>query len=394
VTYHLVAHRLTGRVGHRLAEAQALADELARRGIALRLYVHEKADRDITGAFPAARAVLTDPVFAKLPFDRRTEMFAGMLHRHLEPEIAADDRVLTTVATQCEARAFTRWMSELPRGRKPWAIVYMISDRWNHGGEPERERQSSEWAVVRAELQAAKAEDRQRLIFSAATNALAEEIGAQLGAQVMVASTPIPGVVRPPGGAARASEGLPRVGVLGGARPEKGSALIPEIVPRVRARAPVEFIVQVKNEKLPEPEFGALEAMGRAAGVRAFTEPGEYEARFDESDVLLLPYQRTPYARRTSGIFLEAALAGKPVVVPEGTWMADQVAAGRAAGVVFSKLTPEDVADAVLACLRDYPRLRARALELASAWRESEGVGAFVERLEQEISLRSARAGA
>lgn len=391
MTYHLVYHRLDTMVGHRFAEATGLVRELERRNAPVRLYLHERADRDVRDAFPGARAVLSDPVFANLPFDRRTEMFVEMLRRHVEPAITQDDRVIVTIATQCESRAFAKWMAGLPAGHKPWVVVYMISDRWNHGSAQERVRQSAEWSVHGSELRAARPEDRGRLIFAAATGALAGEIAEQLGSPVTVISTPMPRELGEPADAPRrpSAQGPLRIGLLGGARPEKGSALIPAIIERVRAEAPVEFVVQIKNEKLPPAEFRALEAFAGAPGVRAFSDPRAYEQMRDDTDILLLPYRQTPYARRTSGIFLEGVLTGRPVVVPEGTWMAEHVESGRAAGVTFRQWTPEDIAAAVVACVRDYLPLRKRAEALAGAWREQEGVSAFVNRIEQEIASRS-----
>ena len=51
----------------------------------------------------------------------------------------------------------------------------------------------------------------------------------------------------------------------------------------------------------------------------------EYEAILRAVDVVLLPYDHASYAERTSGIFVEAIFAGKPVLVPAGTWMAAEL---------------------------------------------------------------------
>ncbi len=42
-------------------------------------------------------------------------------------------------------------------------------------------------------------------------------------------------------------------------------------------------------------------------------------------DIILLPYICSTYESSTSGIFLEAIIAGKPCAVPENTWMADEL---------------------------------------------------------------------
>jgi len=43
------------------------------------------------------------------------------------------------------------------------------------------------------------------------------------------------------------------------------------------------------------------------------------------ADVILLPYQRESYRERTSGIFVEAIVAGKIPLVTDGTWMSFQL---------------------------------------------------------------------
>ena len=43
------------------------------------------------------------------------------------------------------------------------------------------------------------------------------------------------------------------------------------------------------------------------------------------SDVLWLPYSPNPFRYRTSGMFVDAAITGIPVVCPRNTWMADQI---------------------------------------------------------------------
>src|SRR5437868_5642229 len=85
--------------------------------------------------------------------------------RGLSPRIAAGDRVLMTIATQCEARALAVWLRGLPARRKPWVLVLFPADRWNRAGAAERERQVAELGELGAELRRTPAADRRRLIL-------------------------------------------------------------------------------------------------------------------------------------------------------------------------------------------------------------------------------------
>ena len=42
---------------------------------------------------------------------------------------------------------------------------------------------------------------------------------------------------------------------------------------------------------------------------------------------MLLPYRPDDYGIKSSGVYVEAKFMGSPVIVPEGSWMADDVRA-------------------------------------------------------------------
>jgi len=69
--------------------------------------------------------------------------------------------------------------------------------------------------------------------------------------------------------------------------------------------------------------------------------------------------------------------------------MADQIAAGATAGVVYRGETCQAMVDAVLQCLADLPQLAARAGEVRRYWVERHGYEAFLSWLECEITARS-----
>lgn len=55
----------------------------------------------------------------------------------------------------------------------------------------------------------------------------------------------------------------------------------------------------------------------------------DYKSLIDDSDIILLTYYPHHYMARSSGIFIEAMKAGKPVVMPAQTWMAALVEENR-----------------------------------------------------------------
>lgn len=118
---------------------------------------------------------------------------------------------------------------------------------------------------------------------------------------------------------------------IGDARTEKGYPWLPHLVgDAVAHELPLRFTFQ-SNFNVPGGEPAAavarwqLEALPPEQQVRLLTQPlpsREYRQLLFDADVVVIPYERDNYYARSSGIFAEALVAGKPVLVPAGTWMA------------------------------------------------------------------------
>jgi glycosyltransferase involved in cell wall biosynthesis len=393
-----IQHRLAGRGGHRFHQALGCWDSALARGMEPVLFMNAEADAAVRAALPGGRPVLRDPVFRmELSFDERTALFLRMLHEHVDPVVRRDDRVLLTVATQCEARALATWLAELPARKRPFILCLFPSDRWNRKGPEERERQVAELRTVAAEIASRGLAAQRRLLFASHTRGIQAELQSLLGTRVLLAPmaeldsgiTPSRRHLSPTPPTAAA----PRIAIVGGARPEKGFDRLPAIVRASRERTTTVFLLQLFNEQLSVEEWEALLRLAEEPGVEAIhgeLDRAGYLALFQAADLMLFPYARLPYKQRPSGILSEAVLAGLPVVVPSGTWLAEQVTAGAAAGAVFEGDTPEAVAVAIEACLTDLPALQALARERAPAWRRSQTLEPFLDGFEREIAVRQA----
>lgn len=157
---------------------------------------------------------------------------------------------------------------------------------------------------------------------------------------------------------------------LGDARTEKGFHLLPALARSLMLRddtSPGARIIAQSNFNSP-----AGEPKPRAARNQLMALPGDvvtlhaealspdrYYELLCRSDVVLIPYDRACYSRRSSGIFTEALAAGKPVVIPAGTSMANCLPEG--AGVVY-----DGEADFVRAC-REAVSRRAELASCAAA---------------------------
>ncbi len=156
-----------------------------------------------------------------------------------------------------------------------------------------------------------------------------------------------------------------------------------DIIRQVTAAVPTTRFV-IKDSGLPT-EYRARLA-SKVASLPAEMLPAEqdataYLANFSRCTVVLLAYDPRRYERLTSGVYVEAASFGKPVVVPAGTWMAQEIAAGRGAGTVFAEPNPASVSAALLHALNDADSLAAAARAAAPRIRAENSCRHYVENM-------------
>lgn len=152
-----------------------------------------------------------------------------------------------------------------------------------------------------------------------------------------------------------------------------------DIIRRVRTAEPkVKFIV--KTARLPSIARTALESgiASLAEIIPAGQDTADYLANFSRCTIVLLAYEPQVV---TSGVFVEAASFGKPVVVPGGTWMAQQIVNGRGAGTIFKEPRTEPIVAALLEALTASERLGAAARALAPQVRNAHSSQRYIEQM-------------
>jgi len=101
--------------------------------------------------------------------------------------------------------------------------------------------------------------------------------------------------------------------------------------------------------------------------IDRFLSDEEYYLELEQADIVLLPYGKDKYYADTSGLFIEALAAGKPVVATDGTWMSAQLAK-YGAGITFRDCDVDDLARAILEARVNYPALAQQAMARQPAW--------------------------
>ncbi|HXL84759.1 MAG TPA: glycosyltransferase [Casimicrobiaceae bacterium] len=243
---------------------------------------------------------------------------------------------------------------------------------------------------------------RNRVELVTDSHRLAEDYKALTSLRIGV--VPIPHGDRRSAGSkpARSAERPLRFVALGDAREEKGFLEILDavrIVPTLRPEREIEFVLHAytpgsKNVRVALERFRER-APKNVTLVDVALAVSDYAALLDSADVVLLPYHAEFYRSRTSGPFAEAVAAGKPVIISDGTWMAE-CARALGVGIVCADATPTSLAQAVVAASREIARLEQKAREAAGRWSAYHNPGRFMDailrsRFELPEFLRGAR---
>jgi hypothetical protein len=126
-----------------------------------------------------------------------------------------------------------------------------------------------------------------------------------------------------------------RITCAGGMRREKGTHNLGTLVTTLRNDpffdGKVEISAQMRKEKLQQLGVSRTTGAGQRADVRFVDLPyplelDSYHNLIRETDIGLFLYDQRRYHVRCSGILLEMITAGKPVIVPAGCWLAEQIA--------------------------------------------------------------------
>ena len=227
-----------------------------------------------------------------------------------------------------------------------------------------------------------------RLRLYADTRQLAEQYDA-LGGSPRFGVLPIPHCLDEQSPPPDRGPGLPlRLVYLGNARSEKGFDLLPGLLAGLkkdcfdtgRAKLVAQANIPVSLEeadiaravkRLSAYPGSQVELLERELSLEAFQD------LLHSADVVLLPYRADLYRRRSSGILVQALAAGKPVVVPQDSWLAAEASQG--AAVVFG---PErSFADAVRHAIENHAELAVAARSAAGTFARTHSADRLVELL-------------
>lgn len=319
----LADHLLRDRVGHHLGYNLALAEAARNRGISVEILAAREWSCGPAGEMRIRPTFRRDyranpPAWIASRFRllQALEMwcdvqFAADLKRL--PTMTSDD---TIFAQMIAPRHFVRWLAWLAQCPSPPVLFLQL------GYRPERFLNP----VLRERLAELSPKRRARVVFVTDSEKLTQPFGEALGVTVHY----LPHVLSYPLEASRPPAGDPVVYLPGNARREKGFAEVVEAVRQILASGNprrLRFVLQCNH---PDAASAAVLRGRPPSGpalewIEETLSESEYLHRLASADVVLLPYHTDLYAGRTSGIFCECRVSGKPMIASRGTWAGDRI---------------------------------------------------------------------
>ena len=181
-------------------------------------------------------------------------------------------------------------------------------------------------------------------------------------------------------------------GALGSARYDKGSDLFQgaiKLLAKGRRDAGMKFVLQWHRPmQLPSGSICEIDAeLSSKENVTYVREPlnsSDYDDLFRSIDCMVLPYRRELYRSSISGVCVEAACAGVPVICCDGTWLADFIA-DQGAGIVVPEGDVSALAQAIETIANGIDRYSQEARTISLRAREQNSPRRFMETLWQDL---------
>ena len=396
----LVDNNLKDRVGHHFNYALSLKEQCLAKGEPVHALIKELADDDVRAEL-RAEGVFTQGIHedssrnpypedwgnmrAMYDFLLANDYFARELEIGLSKCGRLGDLVFLPNATPRQMMGLALLLQKNPLYRSfRYLLILRYSVQMPFGPLADRKvrldkETADRYAMAFEKIASLDPMKRVRLATDSAV--LAREYAAYTKRPIEV--LPIPHTIHqapallPPELPAKAPQKI-RIVYMGDAREEKGFELLPAVVRSCVADdslANVEFVFQAFVSSHYHQRMGmVIEELGRLKLpqvhlIKKALSPDGYQALLNSADLVLLPYDASTYRGRTSGPFVEAICANKPVVVPRESWMSEQLGESEA-GATFQSGSVPDLSRAVIGVLGNLDAHTRAATELGQKFRE------------------------
>jgi glycosyltransferase involved in cell wall biosynthesis len=171
---------------------------------------------------------------------------------------------------------------------------------------------------------------------------------------------------------------------LGNARSTKGFHYLPHVVRSLEGLfACGEWSAQFQSNVMFSHDTACVQAAAqlKRLPVKLYEQElsqQEYQKLLHRASIVVIPYKLDYYHAQTSGVLCEALGAGKPVVVPRGTWMARTIK-GKGVGTTFFPTDRISLADAIRTAMRNLDQLSENCRHFQEEWLQQHNPNRFME---------------
>jgi glycosyltransferase involved in cell wall biosynthesis len=379
-TLCVVDNALESFAGHHFEYVRCLYECAAKRNEPILILGHRRADAKLRQYFPF------EAVFRRSHYDFPTTIpilrypvnptvqnyvFFRDLQRSLAKRCTPDWIVFAPTMNHNHILGWAAWLQTYAPQKCPTTVLF-VRNTYCESADPNRYdfRAAYAWLGFKWLEQLAGAGRPVHLVSDSAR--LVEEF-ARL-TRLPIAVFPTPHTDR--AGTTRLNGSIPKFVWLGGIRREKDFGSFAEAVallePELRKNC-FSFVIQsnlddpydrdtkTAREKLKAARLPNVELIERPLSGKEYT-----ELLFGSSAVII-PRLTQFYRSRTSGIFVEALAAGKPVAVADNTWMSDELQR-HGAGVTFEERDPLSLGKAVRKLASELKDMTAKAEASSKEW--------------------------
>ena len=384
----VVAYRLSDQSSHYYNELLGYMESARSLGLSPHALVPRTVTAEVAG--PLHAEPVLEPLVETASYDAQNPFASASAYtkqaRDLGPLWAAlarydphvDDILLFTSGQPALIAGIGVWLASRPEGLRPSVFFRIVGDEfmdWLTGRSPAG---ALFYHVACADLLTRAGQER--VFFLGSSAAIVRRVSRAGGRRVFPTGIPKHLVFPCDGISHKPARPTVYVHLNGRSAPFWGG--LADAIRRVRAGgADVDFIVKPSALSAESLRFIEAELASVAEILPANQDAAQYLENFQRCTVVLLPYEAKPYETLRSGVFVEALGSGKPVVVPAGTLMAEQVTAGRAAGTIFEHATADSIVIAVRQALARSEDLAAAAAALSSQVRLENSSTRYVERM-------------
>lgn len=390
----IVNPNLKNLLGHYFEYVHSLMEAVGKKGYEFLVLASTEAEPTVMEKLPAKKAFSREiwhanPLLLLTPFGRKINtlieniIFYRIIRRTLhESTVNPGWVVFCDSLCHNQMLAWAWWFRALPLERRPRLILLfrygsVMFDWW-----------SDQKTMAKAFSMLKEADIDGRLSLFSDSSRLAGEYSRFTDIPIRVA--PIPHTMHPALNSDGASENVLsrplRLASLGGARDEKGYLEIIDAINILKERRLLEKFDFVLQTNGAAPELLKATQNLEAANLRNVRfihdtlSSQDYYELVRSADVILLPYWRSIYAARTSGILTEALAAGKPVIATEDTWMSDQLTAYDT-GLTCKDRNPKDIVRAIIEAESRRNEIMSKACNAKERWLKDHNPDALMDAL-------------